>query len=189
MKTVNEVMAKAKGEGNENKILTGKGAFSQAGFGDLVNALVNDTTYTVNTYDKEGNVADKINLSEMIRADLKKTLENAKYPQKSESSVLDTVEISTKNIAKAIPYIVSEQIRCGKKFDIPAGPKTANSSVYLADVEGRTKEVDLRDPRSQEIKGTVTIKTKDSVAVKVKSPVPEFLTQKTRKDTNGKVID
>lgn len=188
MRTVNDVLTKAKGEGSVDKTLTGKGAFSKAGFGDLVNALVNDTTYSIKTYDKEGSERGTVNLSEMIRADLKKTLENAKYPQKSEASVLDTVEISTKNIAEAIPYIVNEQIKCGKKFDLPAGKNTAVSSIYLADVKGREKEVTMRDPRTQEVKGTCNIKTKDSVAVKVKSPVPNHLTTKVRKDTNGKVI-
>ena len=54
-KMVNEVLGKAKGEDKVNEMLTGKGAFSKSAFGDLVNALANDTTFKIKTYDKNGN--------------------------------------------------------------------------------------------------------------------------------------
>lgn len=189
MKMVNDVLSKAKGEDKINDILTGKGAFSKQGFGDTVSALVNDTTFKVKTYDKDGKVSGEVNISELIRNDLKKTLENAKYPQKSEAGVLNTSEICTKGLSEAIPYIVMEQLKQGKKFDLPQQPNV-QGSVYLADVPGKVKTSEVRDPKTQQKLGSVTITTKDSIQIRSKSPVPNScVVSKVRKDVNGKVID
>ena len=168
--------------------MTGKGAFSKTGFADTVNALVNDTTFKVKTYGKNGEVTGEVSISELIRNDLKKTLANAKYPQKSEAGVLDTTDICTTGLAEAIPYIVMEQMKCGKKFDLPAQSNVAGS-IYLADVAGKVKNVQIRDPKTQENLGTAVITTKDSVQIRAKSPVPAHLQTKVRKDVNGKVVD
>lgn len=189
MKTVNEVLGKVKGEDNVNAILTGKGAFSKSGFSDTVNALINDTTFSIKTYDKDGNETGTVNVSELIRNDLKKTIDNAKYPQKSEAGVLDSTEIVTKGLSEAIPYIVMEQIKCGKKMDLPNN-KEVVGSIYLADVKGKTKESVVRDPKTQEDLGTSTTVTKDYIQIRAKSPVPNScIVSKVRKDKNGKVIN
>lgn len=187
MKTVNETLGKIKGEGKLDDVMTGKGAFSKAGFSDTVNALVNDTTFKVKTFGKDGQVNGEVSISDLIRDDLKKTLANAKYPQKSEAAVLDTTEICTKGLAEAIPYIVMEQMKCGKKFDLPV-QANVGGSIYLANVPGKVKEVQIRDPKTQQNLGTATITTKDSVQIRAKSPVPAHLQTKVRKDANGKVI-
>lgn len=188
MKTVTDVLGKIKGEDKINEIMTGKGLFSKQGFGDTVNALVNDTTFKISTYDRNGNVTGQVNISEMIRNDLKATIEKAKYPQKSEAGVLDSTEIVTKGLAEAIPYIVNEQIMAGRKFELPQ-QATFNGAIYLASVPGKTKVSDVRDIKTKEKVGTVTTVTKDSVQVKTKSPVPaSCIVSKTRKDLNGKVI-
>ena len=188
MKTVNETLGKIKGEGKMDDVMTGKGAFSKVGFGDVVNALVNDTTFKVKTFGKDGNVNGEVNISELIRDDLKKTIANAKYPQKSEAAVLDSIEISTKGLAEAIPYMIMEQMKCGKKFDLPA-QSNVGGSIYLANVPGKVKTVKVRDPKTQQDLGTAVITTKDSVQIRAKSPVPAHLQTKVRKDANGKVIE
>lgn len=187
MKNVQETLAKIKGEDKVNQILTGKGSFSQTGFGSMVNAMANDTTYKVTTYGKDGKPDGEINVSEMLREDLKKTVAKAGFPQKSEAGVLDTVEICTTNLSKIIPVLVMEQMKCGKKFDLPAIPG-AQGSIYLAPVPGKEKTIKVRDPKTQENLGTATIKSKDSIQIRAKSPVPDYLTTKVRKDANGKVI-
>lgn len=171
-----------------NQICTGKGAFSASGFSDLVGAMANDTTFSITTYDKNGQPNGSVNVSELIRADLKKSVANAKYPQKSEESILDSSEICTKGIAKAIPYIVEEYLMSGKKFDLP---QQANfqGSIYLADVPGKTKVSKVRDIQTKKELGTSVTTTKDSVQVRVKSPVPKnCVVSKVRKDLNGKVV-
>ncbi len=188
MKTVTEVLGKIKGEDKINDIMTGKGLFSKQGFGDTVNALVNDTTFKINTYDKNGNVTGQVNISEMIRNDLKATVDKAKYPQKSEAGVLDSTEIVTKGLAEAIPYIVNEQIMAGRKFDLPQ-QATFNGSIYLADVPGKTKVSEVRDINTKEKTGTVTTVTKDYVQVRAKSPAPaSCIVSKVRKDLNGNIV-
>ena len=187
MKTVNETLGKIKGEGKLDDVMTGKGAFSKAGFADTVNALANDTTFKIKTFGKDGKQNGEVSISDLIRNDLKKTLANAKYPQKSEAAVLDTVDICTAGLAEAIPHIVMEQMKCGKKFDLPAQGNVAGS-VYLANVPGKVKEVQIRDPKTQQNMGSATITYKDSVAIRTKSPVPAHLQTKVRKDPNGKVI-
>jgi len=188
MKTMKEVLGKMKGTGKETETLTGKGSFSKSTFEDMVSAAANDTSFKIPVYDKvTGKAEGEINISELIRSDFKKTLEKAKYPQRSEASVLDTCEISTKGLAEAIPYIVSEQIRAGKKFDLPQGEKFSGS-IYLADVKGKVRDIKIRDPKTQENLGTSTVTTKDSIQVKAKSPVPKFLTEKVRKDKNGNIV-
>lgn len=188
MKDVKETLSKVKGSDNVDAILTGKGTFSQSGFSDMVNAMANDSTYKVTTYGKDGNPSGDMNISEMLRADLKKTVAKAGYPQKSEAGVLDTVEMCTANLSKVIPVIVMEQIKCGKKFDLPAQPGISTSSVYLAPVKGKEKTIKVRDPKTQADLGTAVITTKDSIQVRVKSPVPDYLTDKVRKDASGKTI-
>lgn len=187
MKLVNDVLTKVKGEGKVDEMLTGKGVFSKSGFSDLTNALVNDSTYKIKTYDKDGNAAGELSVSELIRSDLKKTLEKAKYPQKSEAAVLDNCEIVTNGLAEAIPQIIMQQLATGRKFDLPIGERV-QGSIYLKDVPAAVKEVSVRDPKTQQNLGTCVITTKDSVAVAAKSPVPAHLQSKVRKDTSGKVI-
>ena len=187
MKMVNDVLGKTKGEDKINDILTGKGSFSKQGFGDVVNAMVNDTTFKLPTYGKDGKVNGEVNISEMIRNDLKKTLEKAKYPQRSESGVIDTCEIVTTGLAEAIPHLIMEQIKQGKKFDMPVQSRCIGS-VYLADVPAKTKEVQIRDPKTQENLGSATIKTEAYVQLRAKSPAPAHLQTKIRKDVNGNVI-
>lgn len=188
MKTVSEVLSKAKGTDKINDICTGKGPFSAAGFGDLVSSLANDTTFKVKTFDKDGKPNGEVNVSELIRSDVKKTLEKAKYPQKSEAGVIDSAEIVTKGLAEAIPYIVMAQISCGKKFDLPTQP-SVQGSIYLADVKGGTKVSQVRDIKTNENLGTSTTVTKDYIQVRAKSPAPAgCIVSKTRKDPSGKVL-
>lgn len=186
-KMVNEVLGKAKGEDKINEALTGKGSFSKAGFADMTSALVNDNTFKIKTYGKDGKVSGEVSISDLIRSDIKKTLEKAKYPQKSEAGVIDSAEIVTTGLSEAIPYIVAEQIKQGKKFDLPAGEKYTGS-IYLAPAPAKTKVVNVRDPKTQQDMGTTTITYKDSIQVKAKSPVPDYLTTKVRKDTDGKIV-
>ena len=180
MKTINETLGKIKGEGKLDDVMTGKGAFSKTGFGDTVNALVNDTTFKLKTYGKDGAVNGEVSISELIRNDLKKTLANAKYPQKSEAAVLDTVDICTTGLAEAIPHIVMEQLKCGKKFDLPT-QANVNGSIYLASVPGKTKTSNVRDPKTQQNLGTSTTTTKDHVQIRAKSPAPAHLQTKVRR--------
>ena len=186
-KNVKDVLSKAKGTDKVNDVLTGKGAFSKSGFGDLVNAFANDSTYKVKTYGKDGKVEKEVSIADLIRDDLKKTLEKAKYPQKSEAAVLDSCEIVTTGLSEAIPQIVMQQIACGKKFDLPTQEKV-QGSIFLADAPAKVKESTIRDPKTQQILGTVTTTSKDSIQVRVKSPVPAHLQTKVRKDVNGKVV-
>ena len=186
-KNVNDVLSKAKGTDKVNEIIAGKGSFSKVGFGDLVNALANDSTYKIKTYGKDGKAAGTVSVSELIREDLKKTLEKAKYPQKSEAAVLDTCEICTNGLAEAIPQIIMQQIGSGKKFDLPVQQKV-QGSIFLANVPGKVKETTIRDPKTQQVLGTVTTKSKDSMQIRAKSAVPKHLQEKVRKDVNGKVV-
>jgi hypothetical protein len=186
-KMVNEVLGKVKGENKINEVLTGKGSFSKAGFADMTSALVNDNTFKIKTYGKDGKVNGEISISDLIRSDIKKTIEKAKYPQKSEVNVLDSAEIVTEGLAAAIPYIVAEQVKQGKKFDLPQGEKYTGS-IYLAPAPAKTKECVVRDIKTKETLGTTTITYKDSIQVRAKSPVPDYLTTKVRKDNNGNIV-
>lgn len=186
-KNVNDVLTKAKGTDKVGEIIAGKGAFSKAGFGDLVNALANDSTFKITTYGKDGKATGAVSVSELIREDLKKTLEKAKYPQKSEVAVLDSCEICTNGLAEAIPQIIMQQIGAGKKFDLPMQAKV-HGSIFLANVPGKVKDTTIRDPKTQAVLGTVTTTSKDSLQVRAKSKVPAYLQTKVRKDVNGKVV-
>jgi len=186
-KSVEEIMKDLKGSDKVEDTITGKGAFSKSGFGDMVSAIVNDTSFKVPTYDKDGNKNGEMSVSELLRADLAKTVDNAKYPQKSESSVLGQVEICTKGLTEAIPVIVNEWIKTGRKFDLPVQPKY-NGSVYLTDVPANTKTGDIRDMKTNEKVGTYEATYKDSIKVTTKSPVPSHLTTKVTKDLKGNII-
>lgn len=186
MKLANEVLGKIKGEDNVMSTITGKGSFSKQGFGEITSALINDTTFKVKSIDKSGQTIET-SISDLIRNDLKKTIANAKYPQKSEAGVLDTCEISTAGLAEAIPFIVTEQLRCGKKFDLPSQQDMVGS-IYLSPNPGKTKTMQVRDIKTKEDLGTTTITTQDSVQIRAKSPVPKHLQVKVRKDTSGKIV-
>lgn len=188
-KMVNDVLGAIKGTDKVSDIVTGKGSFSKQGFGDAVNALANDTTFQIKTFGKDGKENGSVNISELIRSDIKKTIEKAGFPQKTEAGVLDTAEICTKGIAEAIPYIVMEQIKCGKKFDMPQQP-TVGGSIYLAPVDGKKKVSKVRDIKTKQELGTVEVTTKDSVQIRAKSPVPKScIVSKVRKDNDGKVVN
>lgn len=187
-KMVNEVLSTVKGENKVNDILTGKGSFSQQGFADTVSAFANDTTFKVKTFGKDGKQTGEVNISELLRQDFKKTLEKAKYPQKSEAGVIDAAEMVTSGLAKAIPYLVMEQIKCGKKFDLPT-QSNVGGSIYLNPVAAKVKTTQVRDPKTQQNLGSVTVTSQDSIQIRAKSPVPNHLQIKVRKDPSGKVIN
>lgn len=181
MKMVKDVLGGIKGQDNVNKTLTGKGAFSATGFNDMVNAMATDTSFKIPTYDKDGKKSGEINISELIREDLKKTLEKAKYPQKSEAGVLDTCDIVTTGLAKAIPQLVMAWVSAGRKFDLP-NTATSTGSVYLQAVPGGVKTSQVRDMKTGKELGTVTTTTKDHIEVRTKSSAPDWLKTKVRKD-------
>lgn len=181
MKMVKDVLENIKGKDNVDKTLTGKGAFSQTGFGDMVNAMATDTSFKIPTYDKDGKKDGEINISELIRDDIKKTLEKAKYPQKSEAGVLDTCDIVTTGLTKAIPQLVMAWVAAGRKFDLP-NTATSTGSVYLQAVPGGVKNSQVRDMKTGEVTGSVEITTKDHIEVRTKSSTPDWLKTKVRKD-------
>lgn len=187
MKNVNEVFEKIKGTGKVSEIIPGKANFSKSGFGDMVSAMANDTTFAIPTYGKDGKSTGTINISELIRDDVKKTIAKAGYPQKTEAGVLDTAEICTSGLSEAIPYIVMEQLKTGKKFDLPITEKSVGS-VYLKEVKGGVKESKVRDPQTQKDLGTSITTSKDHIQIRTKSGVPSFLQTKVRKDVNGNVV-
>mgnify|MGYP003571245963 CR=1 FL=1 len=187
-KLMNDVLGDIKGEDKIHSTVTGKGSFSKSNFGDLVSAISNDTTFNIKTYDKNGQESGTVNVSELIRSDLKKTLDKAKYPQKSEVDKLDSTEICTAGLSQAIPVIVEEWIRCGKKFDLPTQPDF-QGSIYLTEQEGKTRTVNVRNPETQEFLGTTEITTQDHVEVRAKSGTPDYLQTKIRKDPSGNLID
>jgi hypothetical protein len=186
MKLVNEVLAKFKGEKNITSTLTGKGSYSSQGFKELTNALLNDTTFKVESMDKNGEKV-QMNLSELIRKDLKKTYAGAGFPQGSEIKVLDTCKIHTDGYAEAIRRIALEWVRCGKKLDFPAQQDMV-ASIYLAPVKAKTRVLNVHGIKNKEDLGTATITTKDSIQMRAKSPVPKHLQTKVRKDKDGKII-
>lgn len=187
MKTVKDTFGKVKGDDKITDILTGKGAFSKAGFADTVSAMANDTTFKIPTYGKDGKKTGEVCVADLIRSDIKKTIEKAKYPQKSEAGVLDSSEVVTTGLAEAIPHIVMQHIAQGKKFDLPTQPQV-QGSVYLAPVKGKVKEIKVRDPKTQASLGTAVITTKDSIQIRAKSPVPDALQTKKRFGPDGKEI-
>ena len=178
MKLVNDVMTSLKGEGKEKDVLVGKGAFSTAGFGSLVNALANDSTYKVPVF-KDGKKVDDVSISELFRSDLKKSVKTAGYPQKSEEAVFDSSEISTAGIATALPYILREWVQTGRKLELPNG-KNMVGSIYLREVPASSRTVEVRDPKTQEKLGHVTIENDKYVQLMAKSPTPAHLQKKTR---------
>ena len=186
MKSVKDVLAKVKGEEKVGETIPGKGSFSKSGFADLTHAMVNDTKHKFTYLGKDGKKVE-VNVSELIRADNKKSLANAKYPQKSEAAVLDSSEIATAGLAEAIPYIIMEHLSSGKKFSLPA-KENVNGDIYLAAVAGKTRTIPVRDIKTKKELGTTTITTKDSVQVRAKSPVPKHLQTKVRRDTTGKIV-
>jgi hypothetical protein len=185
MKLVNEVLEKLKGNGNSSRILTGKGSFWKQHFGDLFHALLNDTTHKTTRF--VNGKEESINLSELYRADIKKTIANAKYPGKTELGVIDSSEICTDGLAEAYPYAIREYIQTGRKFTIPA-QKNMVGDIYLSNVAGKTKTVPVRDIKTKQPLGSTTITTQDSIHVRAKSPVPKHLQTKVRKDLQGNVV-
>lgn len=187
MKKAMDVLTQIKGEGNAAKTLTGKGAFSSPAFSSFVNALANDKEFKFKSFDKATGKEKETNISELLVADAKKTIENAKFPQKSEVGVLNTTEIATNGLAQVIPAIVTEWLRTGKKFPL-VDQKDFNGSINLMPVKGKTKTITVRDMKTWVPVGTVDVTTKDSVQVRAKSSVPAHLQTKVRKDMNGKVV-
>ena len=187
-KLMNETLGNLKGEDKVHETLVGKGSFSKNGFSDLVSAISNDTTFNIKTYDKDGKENGTINVSELIRSDFKKTLDKAKYPQKSEADKLDSTEIVTSGLAQAIPVIVEEWMKCGKKFDLPTQPEF-QGSIYLTEQAGKSRTVNVRNPETQEFLGTTEITTQDHIEVRAKSGTPDYLQTKIRKDPSGKLVE
>lgn len=186
MKSVKEVVVKYKGELDPNATLAGKGAYSKAGFSELVNALMNDTSFEIPVMDKSGK-STNINLSEMYREELKKNIASAGCPQKPELNVVDSSHIHTNALAEIIPHAVDMYISCGKKFDFPLHSDRI-SSIYLTDVPGKVKNTAIRDMKTGEVLGSTTTTTQDHVQMRVKSQVPKDRINKVRKDMSGNVV-
>ena len=187
MSFAKDFLEKIKGQGNANKTLTGKGSFSRQGFKDLVGALANDNDFKVTSRAKNGEPVET-SISSLIKGDILSTMKKLNYPNKQElAEAVQNGKIDVTGLSEAIPHIVMEQIKTGKKFDLPANDVT-NGSIYLAPVAGKTKTVTVRDIKTKEELGTATITTQDSIQVRSKSPVPKHLQTKVRKDKNGNVV-
>lgn len=180
-KSVEDVMKEIKGEGNENALIAGKSPFSQSSFDTLVHSLVNDTTHKIPQYDpKTGEKIGEVNISELIRGDLQKTVADAKYPQKSEADVLlqgpdkngTGTEIATKGLSQAFSYILMEQLSTGKKFPLPPQPEMV-ASISIGDVPASHRTIPIRDPQTQKDLGTAEITTQSYKQLKAHSPAPE----------------
>lgn len=185
-KNMSDILKELKGNDND-KALTGKGAFSGPGFAGFVNAMANDRNYKVDVFNKSTGKEEKVSISELFVNDAKKTIANANYPQKSEIGVVDETTIATNGVAQAIPHIVNAWLRTGRKFPLP-DQKDQTGFIYLANVPGKTKEVAVRDMKTGEANGSTVITTKDHIQIRAKSSAPKHLTSKVRKDKNGKTI-
>lgn len=181
MKLVNEVLAKIKGAENVNKILASKKRANSIDTKHLVSALANDKTYKIDNFKTE----EEVNISELLRSDLKKTIQKAQFPQKDEISVIDNVEICTDGLTKAIPYFVLEQLKTGRMFELPK-QNQLDATLYLKSIPGGSKEVNIRNVQTGKSIGTVNVITKDSFQLRAKSPVPAHLKRRVYKDPNGK---
>lgn len=186
IKNAKEHFTKMKGDGNETKVLTGKGTFSQTAFANTWSALVNDPTHKVKTVDKEGKEV-LVSVRDLVLSDIKKTAANAKYPQKSEVGVYDNTDIAVSGIAEASRHVMLAHMQCGKKVTLPA-QKDMVGEVYLQSVPGRVKTSQVRNMKTRQVEGTSTSTTKDHVQVRAKSSAPKHLVTKIRKDNNGNVV-
>lgn len=184
MKLVNDILEKIKGTENINKTVTGKGRFNFNEFKSVASALANDTTYHI----KDVKSSTDLNLSTLIREDIKKTIEKAKFPQKSEIDILNKSDVCVDGIAKSIPYIVMEYLKTGKRFELPE-QENMKGSIYLKDIPGKVREVQTRSITSKTPIGSTVITTKDHIQLRAKSSIPSHLKTKVRKDLNGKVIN
>jgi len=185
-KTMNEVLGKLKGAGNEKKIIPGKGAPSTKVSADLLKAMVNNG-YTLVTVDKKG-VKEEVNLREAYAADVKKTIANAGYPQKSEINVVDTAELETSSLGVIANAFIRETVMAGKKF-VVKGNNDFSAELSIRQVPGRVKESVIRDPKNPDVQiGTVTTTTKDWFQLRSKSNPPASCVSKVRKDMSGKVV-
>lgn len=187
MKTVSEVLTTIRGGSDLTTPLAGKSTIARKDASDLTSALVNDTSFVTTHRGNNGETLE-FNISELIRKDLKTTLATAGYPQKSEADqILDKVEISTKGLTLAIPHIVQHVVESGKAFELP-NKDYMKSKVYLAPVQASTKDYTVRDMTTQTVTGTSTVTTKDHFTLRAKSPAPDHLQTKVKKDLNGKVV-
>jgi hypothetical protein len=186
VKLANDVLVKLKGKEKVNETICGKGAYSNKGFEDLFHVLANDTTFEVSKIDKDGKEV-KYNLSAPIRESCKKTISNAKYPQKSELDVVNTSEIDTKDWVDCFKHAVDVWMSCGRKFDL-LNKSDRNGSIYLVKVPPKKKTVNVHDIKTKENLGTTTISTEEYTQLRVKSHVPKHLQTKVRRDVNGKII-
>ena len=186
MKTVNEILTKLKGAGKENTTITGKGAFSAAGWNGYFNALANDKTFKVTKYNKDGTTT-AISISDAIREDFKKTAKNANFPGPTEIDKYDTCDIVTTGTAKIIGDAIVGYMETGRKFDFPPNPNM-NASIYLATIPPGTKTTAVRHPQTKEDLGTSTTTNKEYIRMKAKSTVPPSKQTKVRKDTKGNII-
>lgn len=184
-KPVKEVLANLKND-NVDSILTSKSAFNKNAFNSFVKSLANDNDHVVTIFDK--NNEKQVSVAELLRNDVKKSAENAKYPQKSEAAVYDTSEIATDGLAEAASIIATEWLKTGRK--LPLSPqKEFNATLFLKQIPGAVKESQIRDFKTNQVKpGKVVTTTKDSFRVAVKSPIPSHLKSKVTLDENGNEV-
>ena len=188
MVTFTEILEKLKGKGNEEKIIAGKASFSASGFGQFVNAAVNDKNYKFKQFDKAtGADTKEVSIHDLYAADYKKNLEKHKYPQKSEVGIVDTAELVTDNLPTIIQVLTGAYIETGRKFNVP-DKKEYNGSIFLAAVPAKTKVSKVRDMKTGADLGTSTTTSKDCFQIRAKSPIPKHLQTKVRKDLNGNVV-
>lgn len=182
-----EVTANLTGGGKENETGTGKKPFSKPLYQKYTHAFINDPANAVTRPGPDGKPI-KINVREAVVADVRKTVENAGYPQKSEIGVLENTEIATKNISGFVPDMIVGWLRENRKFIIPPFDGCSGAQLYVQPVKGKTRVVATRNMETGEPTGTSTITTTDHLVIRCKSAPPADCVTKVRKDVNGKVI-
>lgn len=187
-KLFNETAINIKGDGNADKLVAGKAVASKDKSGAMVNALLGDATKSFPIIGKDGTVTGEINPSQIFRDCIKKTVQSAGCPGKTELSVLDTCDVCTKGLEDVIPLVVREAwVGIGTKMKLPP-TDNFTGELYLQNVPGATKVYDTKDMKTGAPTGTAEITYPDHIQLRAKSGPPEHQKTKVRKDPSGKVI-
>jgi hypothetical protein len=135
--------------------------------------MATNKSFSYAAFVEYGNKNEK--MQSAYKADLKKAIAHAGYPQKDEIGIIDTInDFDMSNIMRAIPETVSGFMHDEQRaFELPApDKKTAPATIKVVAVDKKTKTgtIAFGEHKGQEYKSTVAAHEE----VKVKNNVRDF---------------
>lgn len=155
-------------------------SYSASGSKELLQKVLNDPKYVILRWNPAKKVYDEVYPYQVYRNLIKKTIQDAKFPNRNEIDVVDEMVVKVHDeLVELLPELVSVHLENDMKFRLPQ-TKDFNGVLYKKFVPAGEKISDVRNIKENRVDGQVKSVWTDHSIIKCSSKRPKDSTTKTR---------